>query len=321
MEYSVAIRTLGTAGKKYQILLDSLKAQTIKPKDIFIYIAEGYDIPKETIGIEKYVYVKKGMVSQRALSYEEIKSEYILFLDDDLYLPPSAVEKMYSLILQEKADVISPDILPNHNRTFWGRVMMFLSGRMRGRYNDNYWGYKVMMNAGYSYNLSPKKDVYESQTNAGACFLCRKSDFLKISFEDELWLDSVNYPLGEDQVMYYKMYLNDLKILTWYNHGLEHLDGSSGRRNDDYKKIANLIFSDFRFKTIFWHRFIYLQEKKGLYRFMAICAVIYTLIFTILISLMKCDINILRVKINALKNGVDFIKSDDYKNLPEVIKS
>ena len=71
-EYTAVIRTLGTAGEKYQKLLDSLITQTFKPKDIIVYIAEGYSIPKETVGIEQYVYVKKGMVAQRALSYDEV---------------------------------------------------------------------------------------------------------------------------------------------------------------------------------------------------------------------------------------------------------
>ena len=96
IDYTVVIRTLGTAGNYYQRTLNSLLEQTIKPKDIIVYIAEGYDIPKETIGIEGYVYVKKGMVAQRALPYNEVETEYMLFLDDDVYLPPNAVETLYN---------------------------------------------------------------------------------------------------------------------------------------------------------------------------------------------------------------------------------
>jgi hypothetical protein len=84
MQYTAVIRTLGTAGEKYQKLLNSLIAQTIKPKDIIVYIADGYPIPKETVGVERYVYVKKGMVAQRALPYKEVETEYMLCLDDDL---------------------------------------------------------------------------------------------------------------------------------------------------------------------------------------------------------------------------------------------
>lgn len=58
-EYTVAIRTLGKAGEKYQTLLNSLNRQTLQPSKILVYIAEGYTIPKETIGKEQYIYVKK----------------------------------------------------------------------------------------------------------------------------------------------------------------------------------------------------------------------------------------------------------------------
>ena len=80
MDYTVVIRTLGTAGEYYHRTLNSLIKQTIQPEAIIIYIAEGYSIPKETIGIERYVYVKKGMVAQRALPYNEVNTDYLLFL-------------------------------------------------------------------------------------------------------------------------------------------------------------------------------------------------------------------------------------------------
>ena len=205
MEYTAVIRTLGTAGEKYQQLLDSLDRQTIKPSEIIVYIAEGYPLPKETIGKERYVYVKKGMVAQRALRYDEVKTEYILFLDDDLYLPNDFVEKMQIALNENNLDVISPDIYPNNERSLKAELMMTLSGRMRARRGDDVWGYKVMRTAGYSYNKNPKKSVYRSQTNAGACFMCKKQDFLRINFEDELWIDEMPYPIGEDQIMYYKI--------------------------------------------------------------------------------------------------------------------
>lgn len=95
VKYTAVIRTLGTAGAKYQTLLDSLAAQTIKPEAILVYIAEGYPLPKETIGIEQYIYVKKGMVAQRALQYKEVQTDWMLFLDDDVYLAPTSVETLF----------------------------------------------------------------------------------------------------------------------------------------------------------------------------------------------------------------------------------
>ena len=206
MEYTAVIRTLGTSGEKFLTLLTSLAKQTIPPKEIYVYIAEGYDLPSATLGIEKYVYVKKGMMAQRALRYNEVHTEYILFLDDDLYLPENTVEKMFALLSQYKADVISPDIFPNASRNFKSEVVMSIAARMRPRYRSDGWGYKVMRNAGYSYAKKITHEVLFSQTNAGACFLCRKDDFLKIKLEDETWIDAVPYALGDDKVIYYKCF-------------------------------------------------------------------------------------------------------------------
>lgn len=315
MQYTVAIRTLGTAGEKYQRLLNSLVAQTVQPASILVYIAEGYPIPTETIGIEQYIYVKKGMVAQRALPYDEVQTEYMLCLDDDLAFPPDTVERMFQLLKAYNADVISPDIFPNAQRPFKYELMMTISGRMRARRFDNTWGYRVMRTGGYSYNKYPRKDVYVSQTNAAACFLCRKEDFLKIRFDEELWMDSMSYALGDDQVMYYKMYLKGMKILTWYKSGFVHLDAGG---NTSPEKEEKLIYSDFRFKTIFWHRFVWQCEKSLLLKLWSIVCIIYTFGFAFGISLLKGEWNIFRLKRDAIKDGIAFLRSESYKKLPRV---
>lgn len=317
MEYIAVIRTLGTAGAKYQTLLNSLDRQTIQPSKILVYIAEGYSLPKETIGKEQYIYVKKGMVSQRALPYNEVDAEFILFLDDDLFLPNDFVEKMFFFLERNNADVISPDIYPNAERSFLGKCMMVLSGRMVARKDDGKWGYKVMCNSGYSYNNHPKSEVYWSQTNAGACFLCRKEDFLKIHFEDELWIDSLQYAQGEDQIMFYKMYLLGLKQLTWFDSGIKHLDAGTSMISEEKEKM--LIFSDFYFKTIFWHRFIFSPEKSLLKRLCGVIYISYTFLFSLIISLIKMRWDIFRIKCKSIISGVTFIKSNTYKKLPSVI--
>lgn len=314
MEYTAVIRTLGTAKEKYQTLLDSLKRQTVKPSKILVYIAEGYTIPKETIGKEQYIYVKKGMVTQRALPYDEVDTEFVLFLDDDVYLPETAVEQLYGYLIDYDADVISPDVFPNAERSFLGKCLMMLSGRMLARKDDGKWGYKVMRNSGYSYNNHPNPGIYWSQTNAGPCFFCKKADFLKIHFEDELWLDKMKYPMGEDQVMFYKMYLYGLKQLTWFHSGIRHLDAGSTMLNEDKEKM--LIYSDFRFKTIFWHRFIYMPDRNFFSRLLSLVSIGYAFGFTLFISALKCNFSILRLKYKAIKDACQFIKSKEYKKLP-----
>ncbi|MGM9789337.1 MAG: glycosyl transferase family 2 [Candidatus Cryptobacteroides sp.] len=315
MEYTAIIRTLGKAGEKYQTLLDSLVSQTIPPKEIIVYIAEGYPIPAETVGRERYVYVKKGMVAQRALRYDEVETEYMLFLDDDLYLPEDFVQTMYHELRDNDGDVISPDIYPNHERGLLQEILVLLSGRMLARRVPDSWGYKVLRTGGYSYRKIIDKKVYPSQTNAGACFFCKKNDFLNVTFEEESWLDESRYPVGEDQVMYYKMYMSGLKVLTSYNSGIKHLDAGA---NLSKEKEKMLIYSDFRFKTIFWHRFIFRPEKNLLLKAWDCICIGYAFTFAFMVSLLKLRFDILAIKYNSIWDAVHFLRSDEYKRLPAI---
>ena len=143
MEYTVVIRTLGTAGNYYQCTLNSLLEQTIKPRTIIVYIADGYQIPNETIGIEQYIYVKKGMVAQRALPYNEVNTEYMLFLDDDVYLPPTGVETLYNEMIEYNAQVISPCTFYNHKVSWKSKIVQSLMGKEVTRLLGDRWAYKV----------------------------------------------------------------------------------------------------------------------------------------------------------------------------------
>lgn len=249
MEYTAVIRTLGKAGEKYQCLLDSLVNQTIKPSRILVYIAEGYAIPKETIGWEEYIYVKKGMVAQRALDYREVETEYILFLDDDVYLPPDGVEYLFNAMKQYDGDVISPDVFNNAGRSTKQEIPLILSGRISVRYKDNTWGYKVMRNGGYSYNKHPHP-IMKSQTNAGPCFLCKKNDFEKIRFQEERWLDDMPYALGEDQ-----NYINRVKA-RWADVYPDLIDVAN--RVVEERRTANRLSDEYNRKI--WKVGNYLDE-------------------------------------------------------------
>lgn len=317
MDYTVVIRTLGTAGEKYQRTLDSLVTQTIPPCDIFVYIAEEYPLPKETCGKEKYVYVKKGMVAQRALPYAEIKTEWILFLDDDVYLPSAGVEQMYDFLKQEQADVIAPELFEHVTRDWQTNLRMHILGKSVPRKDDGVWAYKVLNNAGYSYNENPKKTIYLSQSNAGPCFFCRKNDFLSIRFEEELWLDAVSYALPEDQVMFYKFYVKGYKILTWYNSDIIHLDAGASRVNSIEKELG-VLYSEIRNRLIFWHRFIYLRPECMWNRFGTFISISYVMTLRVLLMLAKGRIQHLSCWRKGLCDAVRFIRSEEYKQLPRV---
>lgn len=318
MIYTAVVRTLGQAGEKYKRLLNSLCSQTIRPKKIIVYIAEGYPLPKETRGKEEYIYVKKGMIAQRALPYNEVETEYILFLDDDLFLPDHFVETLFEELKTNQADVVAPDVFPNASRTLKSEIMMTISGRMRARRGDKKEGYKVMATAGFSYNKSPEKRSYISQTNAGACFLCRKTDFLKINFDEETWLDQIGYAIGDDQIMFYKMYLMGLKQLTAFGTGIEHLDAGGNLGNKD--KELRLIEGDYFFRKVFWHRFLQTPEKGAMKRIWNRICINYFYGFGFFISALKRNKATLTAKRRGLAAANAFLHSEQYKSLPKVKK-
>ena len=93
-EYSVAIRTIGKAGEKYQKLLNSIKGCVHKPKKIVVVLPEGFEPPKEQLGYEEFVYCPKSMIGQRLEALKHIDTEYTLFLDDDISFDLDFVDKL-----------------------------------------------------------------------------------------------------------------------------------------------------------------------------------------------------------------------------------
>ena len=307
-EYCAAIRTLGTAGDKYYQTLLSLKQQTIPPKKILVYIAEGYPLPKETIGIEQYVYVKKGMIAQRALPYKEVDTEYILLLDDDLAFPSSMVEKLFGEMQKCDADVISPNVFPNHNMTVLQKLYsIFFVGTFPMK-SDKY-AFKIRKNGCYSYNNNPKKDVYLSQSAAGSCSLWKLNSFRSIHFEDEIYFDRFRYPLGEDQLLFYKAYLNGYKLLVDYNTGIQHLDGKAEHQTINKQKLID----DTAILLLIWHRTCY--QKEGVKCIPPILRKIFIMLCARLVLIIPQGITPLACCVKGLAVGMKISKSKQYRSL------
>ena len=232
MEYCVAIRTLGSAGEKFQKELDSIISQTIKPQGIFVYIPEGYPIPKETVGIEQYIRCRKGMVAQRALPYNEITTPLCLFLDDDVYLPPDAVETMINAMIAHQGDCIVADTFKNQDMNVRSKIKSAITNWALPRRDDN-WAFKIGYTATFSYNNHPRRNVYPSQSGAGPCSLWRIEALRQIHFEDELWMDKFGFAYGDDLLYFHKLFRNGGKLLTLYHSGIEHMDAQSSRKSYD----------------------------------------------------------------------------------------
>ena len=76
-----------------------------------------------------------------------------------------------------------------------------------------------MRNGSYTYNNNPSKAVLPTQCAAGPCMLIKKEAYHAIHFQDERWLESFKYPLGEDLLFYYKLHVMGYNVVVHYTAG------------------------------------------------------------------------------------------------------
>lgn len=310
--YSVAIRTLGKAGDKYLKTLQSVNAQIIPPSNINVYIPYGYDLPKETIGIEKYYRCNKGMIAQRALQYEEIDDEWILFLDDDMYLPTDYIQRAYDLILKSGANVVTANVFPNQEASVMSKLVSATQSVFP--FYSRKWGFKVMPNGRYIYNNNPKSDFMLAQTGSGNCILCRKELFLSIHFEDEIWMDKFEYALGDDQLMTYKLYYYGGKEYVFYNSGIEHLGAGRDSRKIDATHLRRSTACLF----LVWHRSIYNRKHNCFpHRMIAIFCYSFSVLLKLIFSPIYFYYGIWTAPIavlSGLLEGIKYTRTEFYRN-------
>ena len=319
--YSIAIRTLGTSGDKFVEELDSIMRQTVKPEKVIIYLAEGYKRPEYSIGIEQYVTVTKGMVAQRALSYDEINSDYILLLDDDVSLAPDSVEKLITALETNNADCVAADTFHNHEMPIAGKIYAALTNLVFPHWSKK-WAFKIHSNGSFSYNNNPMPRFYLSQSAAGPVSLWRKSALLAIHFEDELWIDKLGFPYGEDALFFNKVNKNGFKLGVLYDAGVVHQDAktSSSVFQKDPKRFYVRSFAS----TVIWYRTCY--HLIGYSRWHKLISllnyavkVFWLLIVNIVAVLPNRNLKIPVYYCKGVVDAVRFVHSMEYAKIPNFI--
>ena len=320
--YSIVIRTLGTAGEKFRKELESICAQTVQPERVMVYIAEGYHKPDFTVGKEEYVRVPKGMISQRALRYDEITSDCLLMLDDDVLPAPDSAEKMLRAMVEHNADCVGADVFQNHRMPLKTKIYAALTNLVFPHWNQN-WAFKVRRNGSFSYNARPNSDFCWSQSCGGPAMLWRKEALLKIHLEDELWLDKLGFAYGDDQLETYKLHANSGRLGVLYDAGITNLDAKSS--SSAFRKSAEYIYIRTKALLMTWWRMCYKTGKdtpysralaaiafgfKSLWLFQVMCVA----------ALVKWDCHYLTSFCKGLKDGRKEVHSPDFQNLPPYIR-
>jgi len=316
--YTAVIRTLGKAGEKYQTLLDTLCAQSLPPEKILVFIAEGYELPKETCGREEYVVCEKGMIHQRSLPFSQVETPWILFCDDDLSFEKDSVERLVKAVEEfaEKgieSSVISPNTFQNHLASKKTKIKNALS--MVLPTSSKKYAFRQRLSGFYTYCNRPDP-VMQTQTFAGPCCLIKKSSYEKLNFKNERFLDSFRYPLGEDTLFSYKSFLLGFNPLVHYESGIVHLDASSGHVQNPGQMIQMQNAS----RYCVWYRSVYTAQKNRWNRFVArwsFCAACnHVCIYLFFTGLLKRNLtNFIYFK-KGIKMGKDYTKTEEYKKLP-----
>lgn len=321
MKYSIAIRTLGTSGEKFVAELESIKRQTVQPEKVIIYIAEGYERPSYTIGKEEYVWVKKGMMRQRVLRYDEIDTPLILLLDDDVRLADDTAEKMIQALESYQLDCIGADVFHNQDMSFKGKAYAALTNLVFPHWSDK-WAYVIHSNGSFSYNNHVTKDVYMSQSAAGPAALWRKQAFIDLHLEHELWLEQFGFPYAEDALMYNKLYKNGYHLGIHYASGIKNLDGKSS--SADFQKNPKKFYTRAIASLMIWHRSCY--NLNGLPFYKRITAAlgftiksIWLFLVHIIASIYLASPKVLWFYIKGILDGIQKIQSLEYRQLNNYI--
>ena len=319
--YSIAIRTLGAAGEKFRKELESICAQTVQPERIVVYIAEGFAQPEFTIGKEEYVWVKKGMVAQRALRYEEIPSDCILMLDDDVELAPDSAEKMLKALADNNADCVGADVFQNHKMPLKTKVFAALTNLVFPHRSQK-WAFKIHRNGSFSYNACPKNDFYWSQSCGGPAMLWRKDALLKTRLKDEKWLDKLGFAYGDDQLETFKLHSNSGRLGVLYNAGITNLDAQSS--SGSFRKSAEHIYVRTKASFMIWWRTCYKNGKDTPgSRILAALAFGFKSIWLVPVlcvaALIKWDYHYVGSYFRGLRDGWRDIHSPAFQNLPPYV--
>lgn len=324
MEYTVTIRTLGTAGEKYQRTLDSIKRQTIQPKEIIIVLPYGYEAPKEKLGYERFVYSEKGMLSQRITGINLCTTELILAIDDDVEFKSDFIESLIRTLQTTKADFVSPIVrdvnysnIPKKkdNILSISNIKGWLMGISYKAYLKSDYLVEINRAGGFVVNINTiENKQYYNQTGHGTCIFGKTQNLKKIRFEEEIWLQDTKYALPEDMVMFYKIFLYGNKTAMNNNVCFIHLDAGTSLMNED-KKLNNT-FASARNGLIFWYKFVYTQRDKKLLSILCfIRRIFFTCLFSFIKGVVHLDFKQFRTYIKAYIDGFKYIKSDKYKPL------
>ena len=246
------------------------------------------------------------------MPFDEIDTEWILFLDDDIVIPVDGVARLFKAADDMSADCISAD------HEFVGGVVNNLKRCIVmgwWPHSDDATAFKVGKNGEYTYLRHPGRKVMASECVFGGCFLVRKCAHLATRLDEERWLDRFGYTIHDELVYAKKLLGNGYQIACCFVEDLQHLDGKSGHlkpsARTESKKLAC------RFAT--WHRNVFNTKIGGVWPVIAFASLMAR---QYLLRGMRCLIggqpSFFWLAFAELWNAWLFVHSEPYRSLRPV---
>lgn len=323
-EYSVAIRTIGKAGEKYQKLLNSIKKSSVQPKKVVVVLPEGYDPPQERLGCEQFVYCEKSMIGQRIEALKYIDTEYSLFLDDDIEFDPDFVAKLLKPLEQGLFDCSTGPLFSFFPASKAGVIAGTLTASVSlSLFNrDKY--VKILRSGGWSYHTfdTNEEHYYPTESFAWTCFMIRTEAFRNIQMEQEIpWVEKFGYAYGDDRVMAYKLLKRGHKACIVSNALYIHNDARTSTSANEMPNLKPIHCTGF-FHIAFWYRFIKGLETnvfKQLWNYICLYYWFVSMFgYHLIKSIKKSHRPIFRAFFKGVFDGFQFVKSSEFKELPNV---
>ena len=320
MKYAVVIRSGGKNPEFLKKTLEDVRAQTIPPERVIVYLPEGTEAPDFRVGNEEYQWTQQGMMAQRILPYEDIDTPYILMLDDDLELPVDSVQKLFTAMAENDADCIGVDTFYAHKRSMGYKLYCIVTNFVFPHRSD--WAFKVKNNGSFSYKSRPKKDYYPSQSCAGNLMLWKKSVYKDLQLENEKWLDVLPFAYGDDLLETYKVYRNGYKLGVLFNsdikHNYEREPGDAIHKKKDFFRLRGFA------QLCVWWRICYRPgDTTRLKKMMAATSFSLKIFWLFMmfagVSVIKLNPTLATGYVKGLREGLKFVRSEKFKNLPPYV--
>jgi GT2 family glycosyltransferase len=253
------------------------------------------------------------MMAQRLLPYEEIESDCLMMLDDDVSLAPDSAERMLKAMEEYGADCVGADTFKNHEMSVKSKIYAALTNLVFP-HADARWAFKIHCNGSFSYINRPVNSFYWSQSCAGPAMVWRKSVYQQLRMSDELWLDEMGFAYGDDMLEAYKVYCNGYKLGVLFDSGIKNLSAASA--SSAFHRSASYFYTRTKAMFCIWWRSCFIPSKLKLITATAFSLkTVWLLVVMSLAAIVSLKYSILLGYLHGLRDGWRYTHTETFKLL------